>query len=63
MNKFETTIPAVLTVEELAKVLKIGMNSAYNLVRSGTIPCFHVGRQIRISREALLQYIHEAEHQ
>lgn len=63
MNNVVDNIPAIMTVEELADVLKIGMNSAYNLVRSGAIPCFHVGRQIRISRDALLEYIHKAEHQ
>ena len=50
-------LPITLTVDELAAVLKIGRNTAYELVRSGQIISFTVGRQIRISKSALLAYM------
>lgn len=51
------SIPLVLTVEDLMPILKIGRNTAYELVRSGKIRSIKVGRQIRIPREALLEYL------
>lgn len=50
-------LPLSLTVSELAKVLRIGRNSAYQLVSDGTIYSVHVGRSIRIPRTALLRFL------
>lgn len=49
-------LPLVLTVSEVSKILGIGKNTAYDLIRSGTIKSFRAGRQIRISKSALLEY-------
>lgn len=59
MNKTYTIeeIPAILTVPELAEFLGIGRASAYNLVRSDQIKVLHIGKQIRIPRHSLLQYL------
>ena len=43
-------IPVVLTVEQLADILGIAKNTAYDFVRSGRIKSVRVGRQIRISK-------------
>ena len=43
-------IPVVLTVEQLADILGIAQNTAYDFVRSGRIKSVRVGRQIRISK-------------
>jgi excisionase family DNA binding protein len=46
--------PLVLTVEEAAKVLRIGRTAMYDAVRAGEVPgVIRVGRSIRISRHAL----------
>lgn len=50
-------LPLVLTVEDLMPVLSIGRNTAYDLVRSGQIQSLRIGRQIRIPRNAVIQYI------
>lgn len=55
----ETPLPAVLTVRELSKMLRIGINGAYQLVRDGTISSVRVGRQYRIPRKAVLQYLEQ----
>ena len=47
----------VYTVNELAKVLNIGMNSAYCLVNSKDFPKLTVGRKILIPKKALEQWI------
>lgn len=38
----------ILTVEEMRKVLKIGANSAYNLIHSGSFPVIKIGQTYRI---------------
>lgn len=47
----------VLTVRELAALLRIGINNAYQLVREGTIRSVRVGRQYRIPRRAVDEYL------
>ena len=50
-------LPLVLTVEQLAAVLEIGINSAYELVRSECIQSVRIGRQYRIPKNALKTYL------
>lgn len=50
-------LPLVLTVTNLAQSLMIGRNSAYALLRSKKIRSIRVGRQLRIPREALLEFL------
>lgn len=47
------TLPAFLTVEQLAAVLGVGRNTAYTFVRSDRIKNIRVGRQIRIPKTAV----------
>ena len=46
-----------LRVEELMPILGIGCNTAYELIRSGQIRSVRIGRQIRIPRDALLEFL------
>lgn len=50
-------LPLTLRVEELMPVLGIGRNTAYELVRSGQIRSIRVGRQVRIPKDALLEFL------
>ena len=50
-------LPLVLSVLEVASILHIGKNMAYDLVNSGAIRCVRVGRCIRVPRSALLEYL------
>ena len=50
-------LPLALRVEDLMPVLGIGRNTAYELVRSGQIRSVRVGKQIRIPKEALREYL------
>ena len=50
-------IPLVLTVEELMPILSIGRNTAFALVRSGQIKSIRAGKQIRILKHELLEYL------
>ncbi len=50
-------LPMILRVEDLMPILGIGRNTAYELIRSGQIRSIRIGRQIRIPREALLDFL------
>ena len=50
-------LPLVLSVEDLADVLGIGINSAYELVRSGKVGSIRSGRQYKIPKNALETYL------
>lgn len=50
-------LPLVLRVEDLMSVLDIGRNTAYELVRSGQIESIRVGRQLRITKQALVAFM------
>lgn len=50
-------LPLALRVEDLMPILGIGRNTAYELVRSGQIRSIKVGKQIRIPKEALREYL------
>lgn len=50
-------LPMTLRVEDLMPLLGIGRNTAYELIRSGQIRSVRIGRQIRIPREALLEFL------
>ena len=46
-------LPIFLTVQDLAKALKIGRSTAYELVRSEKIPSYRAGSQYRIPKESI----------
>ncbi len=50
-------LPLVLTVSDISKILGIGKNTAYDLIRSGAMKSIRVGRQIRVSKSAFLEFI------
>ena len=50
-------LPLTLRVEDLMPILGIGRNSAYELVRSGQIRSVKIGRQIRVPKEAVIDYL------
>ena len=56
--------PDILTVEQLAQILGIGINAAYKLVNDGTIGCriggAGFGKTIRIPKVCVTDYINAA---
>jgi excisionase family DNA binding protein len=49
--------PLTLSVPEAAKALGIGRGLAYELVRTGQIPCLRLGRRIVIPRHGLANLV------
>lgn len=50
-------LPISLRVEDLMPILDIGRNTAYELVRTGQIRSIKVGRQLRIPRNAIIEFL------
>ena len=53
-------LPLTLRVEDLIEILHIGRNTAYVLVRSGQIHSIKIGRQLRIPKQALIDYLNSS---
>ncbi len=47
----------VLTVDEVAKLLKLSKITIYRLIKTGEIPAYKVGASWRINKEDLENYI------
>jgi excisionase family DNA binding protein len=54
-------MPHVLTVEEVARLLRVGRSAAYAAARSGELPTIRIGRAIRVPRHRLAQLLGEEE--
>lgn len=50
-------LPLTLRVEDLMPILGIGRNTAYELVSCGKVGSIRIGKQIRIPKQALLDYL------
>ena len=50
-------IGEILTIEELMELLYIGKNTAYQLLKSGEIKAFRIGKVWKIPRESVNEYI------
>jgi excisionase family DNA binding protein len=60
-----TTKPAlsevrVLTVAEVAKVMRVSKMTVYRLVHSGELPAVRVGRSFRVPETAVNEYLEQA---
>jgi excisionase family DNA binding protein len=53
----DATLPAVMTITEVAAYLRIPRASVYKLAQRGKIPCQKVGRHWRFRREAVAQWL------
>ena len=62
-NKYRSfdELPLTLRVEDLMPILGIGRNTAYELVRAKQIRSVRIGRQLRIPKDALIDYLSKAD--
>ena len=56
--KKRTFTDDVLTVKEMMDMLAIGRNTAYRLLRDGTIASFRIGNTYRVLRKSVQSYIY-----
>lgn len=50
-------LPVALTVPEVSRLLRVGKNRGYELVRCGAIQSIRIGRRIRVPRQAVLDFL------
>ena len=55
-------LPLVLSVPQVAEILEIGRNTAYDLVRCGEIRSIRIGRQIKIPKDALNELLQKSDY-
>ena len=53
--------PLTYTVTEMAQMLNIGKNKAYELVKTEGFPVIYIGSTIRIPVEALHKWLNDGE--
>ena len=53
------SLPAPLTIEECASVLRLRRGSAYEAARTGQIPTIRIGRRLLVPRAKLLHMLGE----
>lgn len=56
----QTSVPPsaeILTIPEIARILRVGKNTAYALTARKDFPAIRVGRQIRVSRAAFNDWL------
>ncbi len=56
--KQRTFTDDVLTVKEMMDMLAIGKNTAYRLLREGTIQSFRIGTSYKVLRKSVEDYIY-----
>jgi len=49
--------PEVLSIKEVAQYLNVGVQTAYKLVRSGELPGVKVGREWRVHKEVIDEFL------
>ena len=54
-------LPLTLRVEDLMPILDIGRNTAYELVRCKKIRSIRIGKQLRIPKQALIDYLSDVD--
>lgn len=47
----------VLLIDDIMNILKVGRNTAYKLINSGEIKSLRIGRNIRIPKICLIDYL------
>jgi excisionase family DNA binding protein len=50
-------LPLVLTPMDVADVLKVSRNTAYEVVHRADFPAFKVGKQYRVQRDRFIQWM------
>jgi excisionase family DNA binding protein len=56
-NSTFADFPDVVSVEQMAEMLKISTKTAYALLRNGDIECLKVGRSYRIPKYFIMKYL------
>jgi excisionase family DNA binding protein len=51
--------PTVMTIPQMAQFLQIGVSKAYEMSHWVGFPAVHIGRQVRVPKKALLEWLQQ----
>lgn len=61
-DRSSNALPEVLTVEEVADLMRVDRKTAYAAIAEGSVPGVRrIGRCIRVSRDVLLRWLEQGE--
>ena len=60
-TKMLCQLPDALTANDVADVLRVNIKTVYKLINEGKIKSVRVGREYRIAKKALVDYIRSSE--
>ena len=55
----EEDLPLLLAIDDVCAVLRIGRSSAYELLHSGQLKSVRIGKQYRVPRHVMIQFLAE----
>ncbi len=58
----DTTETGLMTLDELCEMLMIGRSTAYQLMKSGDLGAFRIGRIWKIPKAGVLDYLQKRRH-
>lgn len=58
----QNTEMSLITLEELCDILMIGRSTAYQLMKSGSLGAFRIGRIWKIPKAGVLEYLQDQRH-
>ncbi len=56
-TSWQENLPAILTPLDVMDILGVGKNTAYNLLTSGQLKGFRVGRSWRVTSDAMEEFL------
>lgn len=57
MTKSKTPVKEIYTLHEVEELLKVTQRSLYNFIKDGRLKAFKVGREWRVTEEALNDFM------
>ena len=57
LKKIFSNYPDVVSIPDLMKMLNIGRNTAYSLLQNGEVKSIKVGKQYRIPKQYIIEYL------
>jgi excisionase family DNA binding protein len=59
MNNAPTLAPALVSIRDACALLRVSRTTIYGLITAGLLPTIHIGRAVRIPREAIDRLVAE----
>ena len=57
LKKIFSNYPDVISIPDLMKMLNIGRNTAYRLLQNGKLKSIKIGKQYRIPKQFIIEYL------